>query len=57
MHELLEAIGDSQYDMNAFAKMNAGTISPAEFFAPANISRIKAAAHAARSPWDSTCRG
>jgi hypothetical protein len=30
--------------MDGFARMNAGTISPAEFFASANIKAITAAA-------------
>jgi hypothetical protein len=36
--------------MDAFARMNAGTISPAEFFAPENAAAITAAAQAAASP-------
>jgi hypothetical protein len=30
--------------MDEFARMNAGTISPAEFFAPENVNAITAAA-------------
>ena len=30
--------------MDAFVRMNAGTISPAEFFAPDNVDAIMAAA-------------
>jgi hypothetical protein len=30
--------------MDGFARMNAGTISPAEFFAPENVDAINAAA-------------
>jgi hypothetical protein len=32
--------------MDDFARMNAGTISPAEFFAPENVEAIAAAARA-----------
>jgi hypothetical protein len=31
--------------MDSFVQMNAGTISPAAFFAPENIGAIMAAAH------------
>jgi 2-polyprenyl-6-methoxyphenol hydroxylase-like FAD-dependent oxidoreductase len=43
MQQLFGAISASQDAMNGFARMNAGTISPAEFFAPENIGRITAA--------------
>jgi 2-polyprenyl-6-methoxyphenol hydroxylase-like FAD-dependent oxidoreductase len=43
MQQLFGAISASQDAMNGFARMNAGTISPAEFFAPENIGRIMAA--------------
>ena len=35
--------------MDGFVQMNAGTISPAEFFSPENIGAIMAAAGAAAS--------
>jgi hypothetical protein len=38
------ARGDGSDSMDGFAQMNAGTISPAEFFARENIGRITAAA-------------
>jgi 2-polyprenyl-6-methoxyphenol hydroxylase-like FAD-dependent oxidoreductase len=44
---LLAAIQGNRAAMDAFARMNAGTISPAQFFAPENIDRILAAAKAA----------
>ena len=34
----------NQAAMDAFVPMNAGTISPAEFFAPGNVGTIRAAA-------------
>jgi flavin-dependent dehydrogenase len=40
MHQLIGAIHGNQKAMDAFARMNAGTLSPAEFFAPENISRL-----------------
>jgi hypothetical protein len=33
--------------MDGFAQMNAGTISPAEFFSPGNIGEIRAGARVA----------
>ena len=37
-------IDGNQKAMDGFARMNAGTISPAEFFAPENVSEMMAAA-------------
>ncbi|HEV8390650.1 MAG TPA: NAD(P)/FAD-dependent oxidoreductase [Dongiaceae bacterium] len=42
--QLFAAVHGNQTAMDAFARMNAGTISPAEFFAPDNITAIMAAA-------------
>jgi flavin-dependent dehydrogenase len=44
MQQLLAAVHGNQKAMDDFARMNAGTISPAEFFAPENVNAIKAAA-------------
>ena len=44
MQQLFGAISGSQEYMNKFVQMNAGTISPAEFFAPENVGRIMAGA-------------
>lgn len=44
MQQLLGAIHGKQKAMDAFARMNAGTISPAEFFAPENVAAMTAAA-------------
>ena len=44
MQQLFAAIHGNQQAMDAFARMNAGTISPAEFFAPENVNAIMAAA-------------
>jgi 2-polyprenyl-6-methoxyphenol hydroxylase-like FAD-dependent oxidoreductase len=43
MQQLFGAIHGNREAMDGFARMNAGTISPAEFFAPANVGRIMAA--------------
>ena len=40
MQQLFAAIHGNQEAMDGFARMNAGTISPAEFFAPENVARI-----------------
>ena len=40
VQQLFGAINGNQAAMNAFVQMNAGTISPAEFFAPANVARM-----------------
>jgi 2-polyprenyl-6-methoxyphenol hydroxylase-like FAD-dependent oxidoreductase len=42
--QILVAVHGNQKAMNDFARMNAGTISPAEFFAPENVNAIMAAA-------------
>ncbi|MGH6928749.1 MAG: NAD(P)/FAD-dependent oxidoreductase, partial [Dongiaceae bacterium] len=42
--QLFAAVHGNQQAMDAFVRMNAGTISPAEFFAPENVSAITAAA-------------
>ena len=44
MQQLFGAIHGNQKAMDDFARMNAGTISPAEFFAPGNVDAITAAA-------------
>jgi 2-polyprenyl-6-methoxyphenol hydroxylase-like FAD-dependent oxidoreductase len=41
--QLLAAVHGNQAAMDAFARMNAGTISPAEFFAPESVAAITAA--------------
>jgi 2-polyprenyl-6-methoxyphenol hydroxylase-like FAD-dependent oxidoreductase len=43
--QLFAAIAGNQSAMDSFVQMNAGTISPAAFFAPENIGAIMAAAH------------
>jgi 2-polyprenyl-6-methoxyphenol hydroxylase-like FAD-dependent oxidoreductase len=46
MQRILAAVALSQEAMDAFARMNAGTISPAEFFAPDAVrAMLGAAAH------------
>ena len=44
MQQLFGAVHGNRKAMDDFARMNAGTISPAEFFAPVNVDAIKAAA-------------
>ena len=44
MQQLFGAIHGNQKAMDGFVQMNAGTISPAEFFSPENIGAIMAAA-------------
>jgi len=44
MQQVLGAILGNQAAMNGFVRMNAGTISPAAFFAPENLGPIMAAA-------------
>jgi 2-polyprenyl-6-methoxyphenol hydroxylase-like FAD-dependent oxidoreductase len=44
MQQLFAAIHGNQRAMDDFARMNAGTISPAEFFAPENVDAMTAAA-------------
>ena len=43
LQRLFAAIHGNQQAMDGFARMNAGTISPAEFFAPQNVEAITAA--------------
>ena len=45
MQELLGAIAGNQEAMDAFARVNSGAMSPAEFFTKENVGRIFAAAH------------
>ena len=40
LQELLGAVHGNQDAMDAFVSMLAGTVSPAEFFAPENTERI-----------------
>jgi 2-polyprenyl-6-methoxyphenol hydroxylase-like FAD-dependent oxidoreductase len=42
--QLFAAVHGNRKAMDAFAQMNAGTISPSEFFAPGNVNAILAAA-------------
>ena len=44
VQRLFGAIAGNQSAMDGFAQMNAGTISPAHFFSPANVGAIMAAA-------------
>jgi 2-polyprenyl-6-methoxyphenol hydroxylase-like FAD-dependent oxidoreductase len=44
--QLLAAVRGSRESMDAFARVNAGVMSPAEFFAPDNVARIFATAAA-----------
>jgi 2-polyprenyl-6-methoxyphenol hydroxylase-like FAD-dependent oxidoreductase len=44
MQQLLAAVQSNQKAMDDFARMNAVTISPAEFFAPENVNAITGAA-------------
>jgi hypothetical protein len=44
LQQLLQAVHGNQAAMDGFARLNAGTISPAEFFAPEKIGVIFAAA-------------
>jgi flavin-dependent dehydrogenase len=43
--QLFGMIHGNRKAMDGFAQMNAGTISPAEFFSPRNVAEIRAAAH------------
>ena len=45
MQQLLGAVHGNQEAMDAFARVNAGVTSPAEFFSEENVGRIFAAAH------------
>jgi flavin-dependent dehydrogenase len=44
MQQLLRTIHGNQRAMDDFVRMNAGTMSPAEFFAPENVNAMTAAA-------------
>ena len=44
MQQLIGAMHGNQKAMDGFVQMNAGTISPAEFFSPEGIAAIMAAA-------------
>jgi hypothetical protein len=44
LQQFFGAIHGNQDAMDDFARMNAGTISPAEFFAQENVAAITAAA-------------
>jgi 2-polyprenyl-6-methoxyphenol hydroxylase-like FAD-dependent oxidoreductase len=48
MERLFAAIDGNQDAMNRFVQMNAGTISPAEFFSPENVSAIMGSTPATR---------
>jgi 2-polyprenyl-6-methoxyphenol hydroxylase-like FAD-dependent oxidoreductase len=52
MQQLFGAIHGNQRAMDGFAQVNAGTISPAEFFSPDNVGKIMAALSERNS-----CRG
>jgi 2-polyprenyl-6-methoxyphenol hydroxylase-like FAD-dependent oxidoreductase len=45
MRQLLAALAGNQAAMDDFARVNAGTISPASFFAPENVTAIMQAAN------------
>jgi 2-polyprenyl-6-methoxyphenol hydroxylase-like FAD-dependent oxidoreductase len=47
VERLLAAIAGRQPAMDRYAQMNAGTISPAEFFAPESVAAMLAGAHGA----------
>jgi hypothetical protein len=42
MQQLIGAIHGNKEAMDGFARLNAGTISPTEFFAPENVDAIMA---------------
>jgi hypothetical protein len=42
--QLLLAVHGNRESMDAFARLNAGVLSPADFFAPDHVTRIFAAA-------------
>ena len=44
LQRILGAVHGNQAAMDGFARLNAGTISPTEFFAPDNVEAIFAAA-------------
>jgi 2-polyprenyl-6-methoxyphenol hydroxylase-like FAD-dependent oxidoreductase len=45
MQQLFGAMQGNQKAMDGFAKVNAGTLSPAQFFSPENVGAIMAATH------------
>ena len=47
MQHLFGAIHGNQPAMDAFVQMNAGTMSPAEFFSPAHVAKLTAAGQTA----------
>jgi hypothetical protein len=44
MQQLFRAIHGNQQAMDGFVQMNAGTISPSEFFSPEHVEHIMTAA-------------
>ena len=48
MQQLFAAIHGNQPAMDAFVRMNAGTMSPAEFFAPEHVGAMTAGARVGR---------
>ena len=44
MQQLLGAVHGNQAAMDGFAQVNAGVMSPADYFSEENVSRILAAA-------------
>ncbi|MGZ8797425.1 MAG: NAD(P)/FAD-dependent oxidoreductase [Thermoanaerobaculia bacterium] len=48
--QLFGAISGNQKAMDGFVQMNAGTISPAQFFSPENVGAIMATAHPGATP-------
>ncbi len=50
LQQLLGAVYGNQDAMDAFVSVNAGTLSPADFFAPEHIGQIMAAAQGASGP-------
>ena len=44
MQQLFGAIAGKREAMDGFARMNAGTVSPADFFAPENVDAMTGAA-------------
>ena len=45
LQRLIEAMPGNQRAMNDFVRVNAGTLSPAAFFAPENVNAILACSH------------
>ena len=50
VQQLFGAIWGNQRAMDGFVQMNAGTISPAQFFSPENVGAIMAAADFSQPP-------